>query len=381
LEKNVSGPPGGLRIHNEDSKEEKMRKLTLDGKVIQDNSDCYVIAEIGHNHQGKLETAKEMFRVAKECGADAVKLQKRDNRSLFTKAGYNKPYDNPNSYGETYGEHREFLEFGWIEYKELMDYADEIGIAIFSTAFDFASADFLAKLDIPIFKIASGDLKNTPLLSHIAGFQKPMIVSTGGGTMEDVNRAYDAIMPINQQLCLLQCTAGYPAEFDELNLHVITTFRERFPNTTIGLSSHDNGIAMAVAAYMLGARVIEKHFTLNHTWKGTDHAFSLEPIGFRKLVRDLQRTKVAMGDGIKRVYDSEVNPITKMGKKLVAAHDLPAGHMVRREDIAIKSPGDGLQPYEIDKVIGRVTRQAIKEDDDITFEALNGSEHLAEAAL
>ena len=351
-----------------------MRKLILDGKVIQDNSDCYVIAEIGHNHQGKLETAKEMFRVAKECGADAVKLQKRDNRSLFTKAGYEKPYDNPQSYGDTYGEHREYLEFGWIEYKELMDYANEIGITMFSTAFDFNSADFLAKLDIPMYKIASGDLKNIPLLTHIAGFQKPMILSTGGGTMEDVNRAYDVIMPINQQLCILQCTAGYPAEFDELNLRVITTFRERFPSATIGLSSHDNGIAMAVAAFMLGARVIEKHFTLNHTWKGTDHAFSLEPIGFRKLVRDLKRTKVAIGDGIKRVYESEVKPITKMGKKLVAAHDLPAGYMIRREDLAIKSPGDGLQPYEIDKVIGRVTRQAMKADDDISFEILNGSE-------
>ena len=356
-----------------------MRKLTLDGKVIQDDSDCYVIAEIGHNHQGKLDTAKEMFRVAKECGADAVKLQKRDNRSLFTKAGYEKSYDNPNSYGETYGAHREFLEFGGIEYKELMNYADEIGVTMFSTAFDFNSADFLAKLDIPIYKIASGDLKNIPLLTHIAEFQKPMILSTGGGTMEDVNRAYDAIMPLNQQLCILQCTAGYPAEFDELNLNVITTFRERFPNCTVGLSSHDNGIAMAVAAYMLGARVVEKHFTLNHTWKGTDHAFSLEPTGFRKLVRDLQRTRAAMGDGIKRTYDSEVNPITKMGKKLVAARDLQAGHMIRREDIAIKSPGDGLQPYEIDKVIGRVARTAMQADDDITYEALNGSENLAEA--
>jgi N-acetylneuraminate synthase/sialic acid synthase len=357
-----------------------MRNLTLDGKVIQDNSHCYVIAEIGHNHQGRLETAKEMFRVARECGADAVKLQKRDNRSLFTKAGYAKPYDNPNSFGETYGEHREFLEFGWIEYKELMQYADEIGVTMFSTAFDFVSADFLAKLDIPIFKIASGDLKNIPLLTHIAEFQKPMILSTGGGTMEDVNRAYDAIMPINQQLCILQCTAGYPAEFDELNLQVIRTYRERFPNTTVGLSSHDNGIAMAVAAYMLGARVIEKHFTLNHTWKGTDHAFSLEPIGFRKMVRDLRRTKAAMGDGIKKVYDSEVNPITKMGKKLVAARELPEGCTIRREDIAIKSPGDGLSPYEIDKVIGRVTRQPLKEDDDITIELLNGAEHWSEAA-
>ena len=357
-----------------------MRELTIDGKVIQDDSDCYVIAEIGHNHQGRLETAKEMFRVAKECGADAVKLQKRNNRSLFTKAQYDKPYDHENSFGKTYGEHREFLEFGFIEYKELINYAEEIGITLFATAFDFFSADFLAKLNIPAFKIASGDLKNIPLLTHIAGFQKPIVLSTGGGTMEDVNRAYDAIMPLNRQLCILQCTAGYPAEFEELNLRVITTYRERFPNITVGLSSHDNGIAMAVAAYMLGARVVEKHFTLNHTWKGTDHAFSLEPIGFRKMVRDLKRLRVAIGDGVKRVYDSEVNPIAKMGKKLVAARDLPVGYTIRREDIAIKSPGDGLQPYEIDKVIGRVTRRPLREDEDISFEVLNGAERWAEAA-
>lgn len=352
-----------------------MRELIIDGKVIQDNSSCYVIAEIGHNHQGKLELAKEMFKAAKECGADAVKLQKRDNRGLFTAAGYNKPYDNPNSFGATYGEHREALEFGEAEYKELQAYAAELGVTMFATAFDVSSADFLGKLDIPAYKMASGDLKNIPLLTHVAEFQKPMIISTGGGTMEDVNRAYDAIMPINQQLCILQCTAGYPAEFDEMNLAVITTFRERFPSITVGLSSHDNGIAMALAAYMLGARVIEKHFTLNHTMKGTDQAFSLEPIGFRKMVRDIERVKVAIGNGVKQAYESEKAPIIKMGKKLVAARDLPSGYAIRREDIAIKSPGDGLQPYEIDKIIGRVTRQALKEDDDFSFKVLNGDEH------
>ncbi len=351
-----------------------MRRLIIDGKVIQDDSSCYVIAEVGHNHQGKIELAKEMFKAAKECGADAVKLQKRDNRGLFTAAGYSKPYDNPHSFGATYGEHREALEFGEAEYKELQAYAAELGVTMFATAFDFSSADFLEKLDMPAYKMASGDLKNIPLLTHVAKFKKPMIISTGGGTMEDVNRAYDAIMPINQQLCILQCTAGYPAEFNELNLSVLTTFRERFPNITVGLSSHDNGIAMALAAYMLGARVVEKHFTLNHTWKGTDQAFSLEPIGFRKLVRDLERVKVAIGNGVKQVYESEKAPIIKMGKKLVAARDLPAGYAIRREDIAIKSPGDGLQPYEIDKIIGRVTRQALKEDDDFSLKVLNGGE-------
>jgi len=357
-----------------------MRELKIDEKVIRDNSGCYTIAEIGHNHQGKLETALDMFRVARECGVDAVKLQKRDNRELFTKSGYNRPYEHENSFGKTYGEHREHLEFGWSEYRELMDYAKEIGIAVVATAFDFSSADFLEKLDIPAFKVASGDLRNIPLLRHIAQFGKPMVISTGGGTMDDVNRAYDAIMPINGQLGILQCTAGYPAQFSELNLRVITTFRERFPRATIGLSSHDNGIAMAVAAFMLGARIVEKHFTFNHTWKGTDHAFSLEPGGLRKLVRDLKRLEVAIGDGVKKVYDSEIGPITKMGKKLVVARDLPPGHTLRREDIAIKSPGDGLPPYEIDKVIGRVTCQAMSEDDDISFDLLNGAESRLELA-
>jgi sialic acid synthase len=352
-----------------------MRKLNINGKAIQDFGHAYVIAEIGHNHQGDLATAKKMFRVAKECGADAVKLQKRDNRSLYTKAAYNKPYDNRNSYGATYGEHREALEFERIEYRELFDYAHDLGITMFSTAFDFASADFLAQFDPPAFKVASGDLKNIPLLTHIAGFRKPIILSTGGATMEDVNRAYDAIMPVNEQLAILQCTASYPAAFDELNLQVITTFRDRFPNTLIGLSSHDNGIAMAVAAYMLGARIFEKHFTLNHTLKGTDHAFSLEPIGLSKMVRDLHRCHEAMGDGVKRVCESEVTPIMKMGKKLVAARNLPAGHVIEPHDIAIKSPGDGLPPYEIDKIVGRMVLNELKMDDDISFEVLNGAEY------
>jgi N-acetylneuraminate synthase/sialic acid synthase len=351
-----------------------MRRLTIDGRVIDDESRCFVIAEIGHNHQGKVDTAKEMFKIAKDCGADAVKLQKRDNRGLYTQAAYAKSYENENSYGATYGEHREALEFGESEYKDLKAYAQDIGVTLFATAFDFPSVDFLAKLEMPAFKVASGDLKNLPLLTYMAQVGKPIILSTGGGTMEDVNRAYDAIMPINPQLCLLQCTAGYPAAFEELNLRVITTFRERFPQTVAGLSSHDNGIAMAVAAYILGARVVEKHFTLNHTWKGTDHAFSLEPIGFQKMIRDLNRVRVAMGDGVKRVYESEVAPMTKMGKKLVAARDLPAGHALRREDVAIKSPGGGLQPYEIDKVIGRTARQALKADDDIVMDLLNGAE-------
>jgi sialic acid synthase len=344
------------------------RQLIIGDRVISDDSNAYVIAEIGHNHQGSLKTAKELFKAAAECGVDAGKLQKRDNRSLYTREMYDKPYDNENSFGATYGEHREALEFGKSEYEELQAESARLGIGFFSTAFDLKSADFLAELNTPAYKIASGDLKNIPLLRHVARIGRPMIVSTGGGTMDDVQRAYDTVMPINPRLCLMQCTCGYPAEFAELDLRVISTYRDKFPEVVIGYSGHDNGIAMPLAAYMLGARIIEKHFTLNRAMKGTDHRFSLEPVGMKKMIRDLQRVRIALGDGRKKVYASEANPVLKMGKKLVAARDLPAGHVLTAGDIAIKSPGDGLPPYYLDQVIGQALSQDVRADQSLTLE-------------
>lgn len=340
-------------------------QLEINGRVISHDSDCYVIAEIGHNHQGELEKAKQLFLKAKEAGVDAVKLQKRDNRSLYTRQMYDKPYENENSFGQTYGEHREFLEFDRDEYEELVRHAREIGVTFFATAFDVPSADFLRDLNMPAYKIASGDLRNLPLLRHVAEFGKPMIVSSGGAEMEDVQRAYDVITAINPRLALLQCTATYPTEAHDLNLRVIDTLRRRFPNVVVGLSDHYNGISMSVAAYVLGARIIEKHFTLNHTWKGTDHALSLEPIGMQKMVRDLHRTRVALGDGVKRALPAEKSAIQKMGKKLVASKPLSEGHVLTRADVAIKSPGDGLPPTELDRVLGRVLRKPLAVDDDI----------------
>lgn len=348
------------------------RELTIDRHRIADDTDCWVIAEIGHNHQGNLDQCRELFRKAKECGADAVKLQKRDNRTLFTKAAFDRPYDNENSFGQTYGEHREKLEFGREEYLALKRYAAELGITFFSTAFDIPSADFLAELEMPAYKIASGDLTNIPLLRHVAAFGKPMIISTGGGTLSDVRRVYNEIKPINPQISILQCTAGYPPAWEELNLRVIETYRELFPDVVIGLSSHDSGIAMGPVAYVLGARIIEKHFTLNRAMKGTDHAFSLESPGLRRLCRDLKRTRVALGDGLKRRYDSEASPLTKMGKKLVAARGLPAGTVLTASDVAIRSPGDGLPPYEFDNVIGKRLTTALAEDDAIRLTDLAG---------
>ena len=345
------------------------RHFRIDGVDVHDGSDCYVIAEIGHNHQGDVEKAKQLIRSAHEWGVDAVKLQKRSNRTLFTRSFYDQPYDNEFSFGRTYGEHREALELDADEYRELQRYARELGITLFATAFDFESADLLAELDIPAFKFASGDLRNTPLQRHVAAYGKPMFLSTGGGTMEDIERAVDAILPINDHLCVLQCTAAYPAEAEDLNLNVIRALRERFPELVIGLSDHQNGIAMAVVAYMLGARVIEKHFTLDHALKGTDHAFSLMPDGMRRLVRDLHRIPAALGDGVKRPLAVEAKPLEKMGKKLVAAHELDQGHVLTGDDLAIKSPADGgLPPYELDRLVGRRLRRSVAFEDFVTFD-------------
>src|SRR6266446_9007165 len=191
------------------------RRLTIDGVAISDGSACYVVAEIGNNHQGSVEQAKQLVTAAKECGVDAVKLQKRANRALYTRDFFDQPYDNEFSFGRTYGEHREALELSAGDYAMLQAHAREVGITFFATAFDFESADLLAELDLPAFKFASGDIRNTPLLRHVAAFGKPMILSTGGAEMADIERAVEAILPINDQLCVLQCTAAYPARSEE----------------------------------------------------------------------------------------------------------------------------------------------------------------------
>jgi sialic acid synthase len=343
-------------------------ELIVDGKRISGDGPAYVVAEIGHNHQGDLEKAKALIHGAKECGVDAVKLQKRDNRRLYTRELYDAPYDNEHSFGATYGEHREALELSASEWLELREFSREEGVTLFATVFDEPSADFLAELGLPAFKIASADLVNTPLLRHVAALGKPIFLSTGGGTMDDVERAVETILPVNPQLVVMQCTAAYPCDVEELNLGVIETYRERFPELVIGLSDHQSGIAMTLVAYMLGARVIEKHFTLDHAWKGSDHAFSLMPEGMRRLVRDLHRVPAAIGEGLKHPLPSERRPLEKMGKKLVAARDLPAGHVLAADDVVAKSPADGgLPPYRLDELIGTRLLRPLALEQDITL--------------
>ena len=286
------------------------------GRRIADDEPAYVIAELGHNHGGSLETAREVIRAAAAAGASAVKLQKRDNKTLYTAEAYARPYESENSFGATYGEHREALEFDHSDYLSLQHYVRVRyhNLALFATAFDQQSADFLMELGVPAFKIASNDVINLPLLKYVAKFGRPIIVSTGAASQQDVDRAVNAIYPINPQLALLQCTAVYPCPPELLNLNVITTYSERYPELVIGLSSHFSHPYDVLVACTLGARIFEKHFTMDRASKGTDHAFSLEPGGFAGMVEHLKQAQLMLGNGSKRVFDDEMGAIDKMRK-------------------------------------------------------------------
>ena len=347
-----------------------MRTFSFGEIEISDQSKPFVIAEIGHNHQGKLESALDLIRAAAAAGASAVKLQKRSNIDLYTKHSYDAPYNSENAFGASYGLHREALEFGLTEYQACKDEAEALGITFFSTAFDLPSVDFLMKLGVPLFKVASGDLTNYPLLKYISSTHTPMIVSTGGATMNQVRATVEILENIGADFSILQCTAGYPPKYEELNLKVIQTFRDSFPHRVIGYSGHDSGIAMSLAAYILGARIIEKHFTLDRSLKGTDHAFSLEPLGMKKLVRDLSRAGLALGDGVKQRYESETAPIRKMGKMIVVKETLRVGDIVVESNLEFRSPADGLPPSALNEILGKECIRQVEAGEPILLDDL-----------
>lgn len=287
-----------------------MRELILDGRTINDASPCYVIAELGGNHGGSVDTARQLIKAAADAGADAVKLQKRDNETLYSQALLDAPYDNENSYGPTYGAHRAVLEFTAANYAACRESAHKHQVTWFATAFDEASVDFLLLAGSPAIKIASGGLTDHALLRYAASCGRPILLSTGGGTLGDIHRAVDSLGDCPH--AILHCTAAYPLNPREANLRCIEKLRHDFPHTVIGFSSHSPGITLPLVAYAVGARIIEAHFTLNRASKGTDQAFSLEPKGLETLVENLESTRQAMGDGVKVFYDSERKPIAKM---------------------------------------------------------------------
>jgi len=296
-----------------------MREFTIGTHRIADDTPAYVLAALGHNHQGNFDTAKRLIHVAAASGADGVKLQKRDVDQLYSQAMLDAPYDHENSFGATYGEHRRALEFGMKEYLGCRTVALGAHVDFLATAFDERSADFLMEVGVTAVKIASSGCTDLPLLRHVRNLGVPIILSTGGTCIDEIDEAVSVLDGGSQPFALLHCTAAYPVTCDaELNLRAIQTMRERYPSIVIGWSGHDPGVAMSLIAYAYGARILEKHVTLNRAMKGTDHAFSLEPNGLRVLCEDLKRAHVATGDGIKRLYDSERKPLAKMHRSITS---------------------------------------------------------------
>lgn len=339
-----------------------MNTIDIGTRKIGDGHPTFVIAEAGINHQGEVAIAKKLIQKAKECGADAVKFQKRTISRILTREGLEASYENPNSFGKTYGEHKEALELSEADYSELLEFCNENEIMFCASGWDEESIDFLDSLGMAFFKMASADLTNIPLLVHTAKKGKPMILSTGMANLDQVKTAYNAIKDINSQIAVLQCTSTYPSVFEEINLNVLHTYKQEFPEAVIGFSGHEKGIAIPPVAVGLGAKIIERHFTLDRTMKGGDHAASLEPAGFEKMVRDIRHTEIALGSFTKEVQESELPIFKKLAKSIVSAVDIPAGTVVTAEMLTTKGPGSGISPTKMDLVIGKKTTKDIPAD-------------------
>jgi sialic acid synthase len=261
----------------------------------------YVIAEIGCNHKGEMKIAKELIKVAKIfCNANAVKFQKRNNKELLTDEQYNQPHPNPvNSFGNTYGEHREYLEFSVEQHAELKSYCEDIGIDYSSSVWDVTSAKEIASLNPKFIKIPSACNNNFKMLEWLCtNFNGEMHVSTGMTTKDEIDQLVNFFKLYNRHkdVVLYNCTSGYPVPFEDVCLLDINLLMENYKDDVkhIGFSGHHLGIAVDIAAFTLGANIIERHYTLDRTWKGTDHAASLEPMGLRKLSRDLHAVHQAL---------------------------------------------------------------------------------------
>lgn len=343
------------------------KKIKIADRWVGEGEPCFVIAEIGLNHNGDLGLAKKLIDAAVECGADAVKFQKRSVDNILTKEALDAPYDTWYAYGKTYGEHRKALELSEEAFIALQEYSNERNIIFFASPWDEESADFLERINIPVYKIASADVINLPLIEHIAKKKKPMIVSSGMSTLEEVKDAGDIISKYIDELILLHCVSTYPSNPEEINLRCMETLKETF-NCSVGYSGHEKGIAISEAAVALGACVIERHFTLDRTMKGPDHAASLEPPGLSKLIRDIRNIEISMGSSIKKIQEREMSIRTKLAKSVAAAVDIPKGTVITREMLTVKGPNTGLPPKYIYVLPSKRAVKDIKTDTVITEE-------------
>ena len=283
-----------------------MYKIKInENKTIGENETPFIIAEIGNNHNGNVNTAKELIKTAKEAGADAVKFQVKNIEKSFSKELLDSTYVNENSFGKTYREHKMALEFSEEQMKELYDFASKMNIICFSTPFDIDSVDMLERIGNPIYKISSFHVTDLKLIEYVCQRKKPIIISTGMSTIEEIDKAVELIKKFTKDFIIMHCVSCYPTEDKDVNLNIISTLKNRY-NCPIGYSGHERGIAITASTVLLGCCVIERHFTLDRTMKGPDHASSVEPIGLNDIVTRSKKIFSAMGTSEKDVLDCEL---------------------------------------------------------------------------
>lgn len=327
----------------------------------------FFIAEAGINHNGSMEKAKELIDLAKKCGADCVKFQKRTISRILTKEGLEKPYNSENAFAPKYGDHKKVLELSFDQFRELKRYSDEVGIMMTASGWDEESVDFLFELGVPFFKMASADLTNYPLVEHTARKGLPIIMSTGMADFEDVQKAYELASVYNNRICLMQCTSSYPTLDSDINLRVIETYKQKFPHAVIGYSGHEKGIAISLGAVALGAKIIERHFTLDRTMKGGDHAASLEEPGLIKLIRDIKVIETALGSECKRKLISENACFIKLSKSLVSTRAIKEGEVITRDMLTTKGPGNGISPMKMKYILERQLKATKDIEEDVVL--------------
>ena len=353
--------PGTTSLWTADGPHGDLARGSVKPRTFGAGAPCFVIAEVGVNHNGDPRLAQALIDAAADAGADAVKFQTFSAERLLTvsapKAEYQLRGTDPE---ETQFEMLRRLELPRQCYPDLVSRCRERGVLFLSTPFDEDSADFLGSLGMPYFKVPSGELTNLPLLAHIAAKGQPMLVSTGMSDLDEVSAAVDAIRAAgNPELVLLHCVSNYPARVEDANLRAMETLAREF-GVPAGYSDHVPGTEVSLAAAALGACVIEKHFTLDRDMPGPDHrASSSEPAEFRALVARIRRIESALGTGEKKPAASEL-PIAAVARRsLVAACDIPAGAVLTEDMVAIRRPGNGLPPAMRGHLIGRRARQAI----------------------
>lgn len=327
----------------------------------------FVIAEVGQNHNGDLDLAREYIRIFAFEGANAIKFQTRNNEYLFSKDAYEAPYSSENAFAATYGAHREKLELKpeWLPI--LKEDCTKHGVKFMSTPFDEPSLEVLKQIDVDILKVASFDLGNLPLIHRIAALGKPVIMSVGGGKIDQIRSSVEVLLNHHDEVAILHCVSEYPCEYNRLGLNNIEVLIKEFPQCTIGSSDHFNGILSGPIAYMKGARVFEKHVTLNRAWKGTDHSFALEPDGFRRFVRDIKRVRHMLPPKPADDLGNE-NVFNKLGKSLAAYIDIKAGDRITLDNLSGRIFNTQYIPVrESNQIIGSFAKSDIAKGDPIHY--------------